>query len=431
MKMYKFAHLSDCHIGVWRDEKLRELNLQAFEKAIDTCIKEKVDFILICGDLFDANIPDLYQVKRAVEKLRLAKQNGINIYLIYGSHDYSPNTISMIDVLESAGLFKKVSQGEFVGDELQLEFTEDQKTWAKITGLPGRKIGLEREYFQALDLESLEQAKGFKIFLFHSPITELKTRFVPETQGVPISLFPRRFNYYAGGNIHKMVREEFADHAVVAYSGPLFGTDFRDLEDMAKGEKRGFFIVEFDKAIKNARFVEIKACDVVYQELDGTKKTAKQVEDELLKLANSVDAEEKIVLLRVFGTLSSGRPVDIDFGKARLILTERGAAYANINRYALSTEEKIELKVKGESKREIEERILVEKMSGFKVDPSIKDEKVRRFLEERLSSEKGTELAKNLLNALKTEQKEGETKTDFHSRVLRSILEVTRLEGSE
>ena len=79
MNVHKFAHMSDCHIGAWRDEKLRELNLKAFEKAIDLCVEEKVDFILISGDLFDSNIPDLYQVKRAVEKLRLVKNRGINI----------------------------------------------------------------------------------------------------------------------------------------------------------------------------------------------------------------------------------------------------------------------------------------------------------------------------------------------------------------
>jgi len=428
MNMHKFAHMSDCHIGAWRDEKLRELNLKAFETAIDLCVEEKIDFILISGDLFDTNLPDLHQVKRAVEKLRFAKGKGIGIYLVYGSHDYNPNTISMIDVLESANLFEKVSEGEFKGDKLELQFVGDPKTGAKMTGLHGRKIGLEKDYFEALDVEPLEQEEGFKIFLFHSSLTEMKPGYIPQARSVPLSMLPRGFNYYAGGNIHKKIEGKFTDYPFVAYPGPLFGTDFRDLEDMAKGERRGFFIVEFDDAVRNIRFIEVNIREVVYHTFDAEKKTARQVEELLVEKAKDIDVENKIILFRVAGMMSSGRPVDIDFRRLKEILLERGAVYANINRYALKSKERIKVRVKGERKAEIEERIFKEKMSGFKIDPSIKNKKIWKLLENRLVGEKGIELAQNLLDALKMEKKEGETKADFQARVLHSAFEITQLE---
>jgi len=62
--LYKFAHITDCHLGSWRNPKLRELNLQAFEKSISISIKEQVDFILITGDFFDVNIPSFHQLKK-------------------------------------------------------------------------------------------------------------------------------------------------------------------------------------------------------------------------------------------------------------------------------------------------------------------------------------------------------------------------------
>ena len=43
----KFAHLADCHIGSWRDPKLRDLSSTAFSKAVDSCIQKQVDFVLI------------------------------------------------------------------------------------------------------------------------------------------------------------------------------------------------------------------------------------------------------------------------------------------------------------------------------------------------------------------------------------------------
>jgi len=49
--MVKFAHLADCHIGSWSDEKLKQLNMQSFKLAIEVCIREKVSFIIIAGDL--------------------------------------------------------------------------------------------------------------------------------------------------------------------------------------------------------------------------------------------------------------------------------------------------------------------------------------------------------------------------------------------
>ena len=43
----KFAHLADCHLGGWREEKLRELGLDTFREAIEICIKENTAFVLI------------------------------------------------------------------------------------------------------------------------------------------------------------------------------------------------------------------------------------------------------------------------------------------------------------------------------------------------------------------------------------------------
>lgn len=426
--MHKFAHMSDCHIGAWRDEKLRNMNLQAFEKAIDVCVEEKVNFIIISGDLFDTNIPNLYYVKQAVEKLKLAQNHGINIYMVYGSHDYSPNTISVIDVLESTKLFEKVSKGEYQDEKLELQFIVDHQTRAKITGLSGRKAGLEKEYFESLNAERLEREKGFKIFLFHTSITEMNPGYIPEGQSIPISMFPKGFDYYAGGNIHKNNVGKFKDHPIVIYPGPLFATDFRDLEDMARGEKRGFYISEFDDTIKNTKFFEVEISEVIYQSIDADDRTANQIEEKLLEKANALDLENKIVLFRVSGTMTSGRPVDIDFRRVKEIMLDRGAVYTNINRYALQSKERVKIKIKGERKSEIEESIFKERLHGFKIDPSIKSAKIRKFLKNKLMGKKGTDLAHNLLTALRVEKREGETNTDFRRRILKDVLEVTQLE---
>ena len=100
----KFAHLADCHIGSWRDPKLRDISTEAFVKAVDTCIEKEVDFILIAGDLFHTSLPSIDRLKQTVIKLKQLKDKNIPVYIIAGSHDFSPSGKTMLDVLENAGL---------------------------------------------------------------------------------------------------------------------------------------------------------------------------------------------------------------------------------------------------------------------------------------------------------------------------------------
>ena len=95
----KFSHMSDCHLGGWRDPLLRETSMHCFNQALDTSINDKADFILISGDLFDTSRPAIDIMERAVSKLKEAKDAGIEIYVIEGSHDFSPTGKTMLRVL--------------------------------------------------------------------------------------------------------------------------------------------------------------------------------------------------------------------------------------------------------------------------------------------------------------------------------------------
>ena len=106
----KFAHTSDCHIGGWREEELKKVNLASFQLMIDTCIKEHVGFLLIAGDLFDTSIPQIDTIKEVANQLNRLKEENIDVYIIPGSHDHSPSGKTMIGVLEKAGLCHNVNR---------------------------------------------------------------------------------------------------------------------------------------------------------------------------------------------------------------------------------------------------------------------------------------------------------------------------------
>ena len=62
--MVKFAHIADVHLGGWKQQPLQDLNFKSFEIALEISIKEKVNFVLIAGDLFDTAYPPIETLKR-------------------------------------------------------------------------------------------------------------------------------------------------------------------------------------------------------------------------------------------------------------------------------------------------------------------------------------------------------------------------------
>ena len=77
-------------MGAWRDDSLNEVGLQTFEAVMQEYIREKVDFILVVGDLFDSSYPKIDILKYAARIFKMVQDAGIPIYVIAGSHDYSP-----------------------------------------------------------------------------------------------------------------------------------------------------------------------------------------------------------------------------------------------------------------------------------------------------------------------------------------------------
>ena len=413
--MYKFAHITDCHLGSWRNPKLRDLNLQAFERSILISIKEQVDFILITGDFFDVNIPQLAPVKKAVEILKRARDSGIPIYMIYGSHDFNTANISMIDILHSAELFIKPTEFQFNSDSVMLKFFVDKKTGAKITGISGRKVGLDKEIYEKLDKKKLESEDGFKIFLLHKGIQEILPLNMQFRDSLPISLIPKGFDYYGGGHIHKRVEKKI-DNSLIIYPGPLFGSTFQDLEETAKGEKRGFYIISFDTQIFECKFIEIKVADILYKEIFSQKWSSEKLKDEITKNISELEVKNKIVLIKVKGKLF-GKRSNIDFGKFGLDISKRGAILSFININNLSTDEARSIVVQSSNKFDIEREIFHESIKNFQTESTLSI-KVKNQINSKLTGKPGENISISLLDILRNEKLENENTSTYDDRII-------------
>ena len=403
----KFAHLADCHIGSWRDPKLKDISTIAFQKAIDKCMEENVDFILISGDLFNTSLPRIDNLKTVVNIFRKLKEKSIAVYIIPGSHDYSPSGKTMLDVLENAGLFINVVKGEEIGNKLKLNFTIDKKTGAKITGMLGKRYSLEKEYYKNLILENLENEAGYKIFMFHSGIDELKPEDMQNIITQPLSLLPKNFNYYAGGHVHIVKDTKIEGYGTIAYPGPLFPNSFSELEKLETG---GFYIVEDNIP----RWHPIQVYNINKIIIDCNQKNPEQIYNEMLNEIKDKEFINTIVLIRLFGSLSSGKPYDIDFKEIFSVLYDKSAYFVMKNTNQLTTREFEEVKIDMKSAEEAEAAIIKEHLGQIK----LKD----------MNLEKEEALIKQLIQTLSAEKQEGETNPDFEKRIKDEVSKVLDVE---
>ncbi len=406
--MVRFAHMADVHLGAFREPRLREANLEAFLKALDICREEKVDFVLICGDLFHTSLPDMGIVERATARLRETKDAGIPVYIIYGSHDFSAAERSIVDVLHSAGVFDKVARA-FVSEEgsVVLEGTVDRRTGTVLAGLSGRKLGLDLSYYEKLDASKVAGMAGLKVFAFHGAITEMKPGELAEmAESMPASLLPKGFDYYAGGHVHERMTAEIPGWGFVVYPGPLFGDGYRDLECK---DARGFYLVELSPGkAPSLDFRELSARRTRLIEIDAQDRAPEDVNRELKRKAEEAKAEDAIVLVKVNGELSTGKASDVDTEGARKQLSQDGAFTVYVSRGGLSTKERALIRVEGEEGRsEIEAKLLRENLANH---PS----KL-----ETLKGGEGLLRARRLLRALGEEPKAG-TRADQEAQVIRT-----------
>ncbi|MBD3354896.1 hypothetical protein GF361_02835 [Candidatus Woesearchaeota archaeon] len=413
--MMKFAHMADCHIGSWRDPKLKNAAVRAFNKAVDMCIEKNVDFILVSGDLFNTSIPSIDSLKETVEKLKELKDRDIPVYIIAGSHDFSPSGKTMLDILEKAGLFVNVSKGEVIDEKLKLKFTIDKKTGAKITGMLGKKGGLEKEYYQNLMKENLEKEEGYRIFMFHSALTEFKPEELKEMDSHPLSLFPKNFDYYAGGHVHYRFKKEEPGYGTIVFPGPLFPNNFKEIEDLERGS---FYFVEVEKEEQRYNTKTHQEPVQIYNtfkiNIDAKNKTPVQVEEEIDKKIKGKEFNNTIITIRIKGTLLSGKQSDINFKEIFEKLYNKSAYFVMKNISKLKTKEFEEIKVEKGSVDDVETKLIKEHLGQIKVagfDPQ---------KEERLIND--------LMSALSAEKQEGETVTAFESRLKSEIDSILNLE---
>src|SRR3954469_13539897 len=95
--MFKFIHAADIHLdsplrGLQRYEgapvdAIRGACRRALEQMVDLVIRERVDFVLIAGDLYDGDWQDYNTGLFLTAQMHALRDAGIRVFLIAGNHD--------------------------------------------------------------------------------------------------------------------------------------------------------------------------------------------------------------------------------------------------------------------------------------------------------------------------------------------------------
>ena len=385
----KFAHLGDCHLGSWRIPALQQLNLDSFRKAIDTCIAEEVDFVLIAGDLFDSAYPPIEILKETFFELKRLKDSKIPCFLIAGSHDFSASGKTFLDVLERAGFCKNVHNMEERQGSLVLNPTLHESV--AIYGFPGKKAGMEVAELRRVKLQT---APGFfKIFMLHTSIKGAVGSLPIES--VLESELPEA-DYYALGHLHI----DYAEGKFV-YSGPIFPNNFQELEELKYGS---FFIVEVSNNQMNYKKINLKLKEV--EVIDLEIKNALTATEKILFELEKRDLKDKIVMLKLSGNLEEGKVSNINFKLIEEKITNQNA-FAFLRSISQLSMEETHLEIQVSEMGQVEEVILkdiIEKNPG-------------QFIK----------FVNPLINSLSMEKQEDEKSVVFEDRLFSEVNKILEI----
>ncbi|MBM7620778.1 DNA repair exonuclease SbcCD nuclease subunit [Bacillus tianshenii] len=299
MNAIRFIHAADLHLdSPFKGlnhlpqeifEQVRSSTFSAFTKLVDIAIEEKVDFLVLAGDLFDMELRSLMaQAKLREEFLRL-EEAAIEVYAIHGNHDFIGEGSLHFRYPKNVHIFnEKVASKRFM------------KNGEHIANIYGFSYD-RRHVLQNRTSEYLKKDPDipYHIGILHGNLSGREEHDPYAPFSLP-ELLEKKFQYWALGHIHK--REILHENPPVIYPGNIQGRNKKET-----GEK-GCYLVELDQYGAKMTFKE--TATILWKELKLSIASIETV-DELLQEANALleksRQEERASLIRI--VLTGGGPL--------------------------------------------------------------------------------------------------------------------------
>lgn len=231
----KFIHAADIHLdsplaGLASHpdapvEMLRTATREAFEALVTEAISEKVDFMIIAGDLYDGEWRDFHTGIFFARQMGRLGAAGIKCYVLFGNHDAESEMSKQLQLPPNAYRFPADKPGSFEIPELQVvlhgqSFKKAATTDNLAAGYPAPKGGW-------LNIGVLHTAlEGHTEHATYAPCTKNE-------------LAARGYQYWALGHVHERWIEKVGS-TTIAFPGNLQGRHIKETGP------RGALMVEAD-----------------------------------------------------------------------------------------------------------------------------------------------------------------------------------------
>ena len=293
----KIIHTGDLHLGMTfkslgDKSKLHRRDCQnVFSKIVDLCIKEKVDSLLIAGDLFDDPNPSKSIVTFVIDELKRLQEKNISAFIISGNHDpYKKESVWF-------GYRYKFPSNVIIFDCNNLE----PKTVGNLTVYG---IAYTNNTKEPLNNFKAEKNDNFNVGLVHGSTLNLKVEEDPEYSYRPIKKLQidnSNLDYLALGHFHDLL--EIKGKVKCFYSGSPEGLSFKNNADSS------VLLVKYLDGKVNVKPIKTAIKEFHTLEIDCTKLDN---DLELRKVLEKNKGENKILRLILKGSPSLDFQLDIN-----------------------------------------------------------------------------------------------------------------------
>ncbi|CAM2956775.1 DNA repair exonuclease [Paenibacillus sediminis] len=255
MQPFRFIHAADLHLdslfiglsGVTDQVRahLRESTFAALENLVQLGVEEKVDFIVLSGDIYDAGQSSLRAQLRFQEAMQQLEHHGIPVYMIHGNHDPLDSPKANLRVPSNVHVF---------GPEVEKVIACHRGTGepvAVVGGVSYRTSSITDNL--ALSFTRDSASNLFHIAILHANVdgNNEHDSYAPCTRN---DLFRSGFDYWALGHIHK--RQVLSVSPAIVYPGNIQGRHIKET-----GPK-GCYVVDVNEESK---------CSLTFHELANVR----------------------------------------------------------------------------------------------------------------------------------------------------------------
>ena len=319
MNSFRFLHAADIHldspVGGLKDypgpgaDRFRTATREAFDRLVDRAIGERVDFLVIAGDLYDGDWKDFGTGLYFVSRMARLHEAGVPVFVLHGNHDAESVLTRRLELPPNVHVFDAGRASTF--------------------DLPGLGVALhgrsfpERAVSENLVPDYPEPVKGaFNIGVLHTALEGMSghARYAPCTLS---DLTTKGYDYWALGHVHQA--QVLHEHPHVVFPGNLQGRHVREtgpkgvcLVTVHEGEVTALDTVPLDVV----RLSRVRVCVEDTADLARLASRTRSA----LEAAVSAEADGRLLLCRV--VLEGRTPLFADLRSARshLLAEARAAA---------------------------------------------------------------------------------------------------------